>query len=196
MGTVIAIAIRRVLSRFFPPISRFNLLSLQLQLYPMSNIRGRGRGRGGVTSIVPSTSSHSHSRDFDDDDFDEPSHQLRNKYSTQLATTKELFPDWSDEDILQAIQDANGDVETTILRISEGAWPGCCWLLAAGCSHFITAHLHHTGHAQQWGAVTKKKVKKDQPAFTPSHPNTNTTTARGGFAHRGGRGGFGQSGLL
>jgi hypothetical protein len=88
----------------------------------MSNIRGRGRGRGGVTTATASsTTTHSNSRDFDDDDFDDQTASLRSKYSTQLSTTKELFPDWSDEDILQAIQDANGDVETTILRISEGA---------------------------------------------------------------------------
>ncbi|ORY79297.1 hypothetical protein BCR35DRAFT_96755 [Leucosporidium creatinivorum] len=133
----------------------------------MSNIRGRGRGRGGVTSTTTTTSTHhSSSRDFDDDDFDEQHSMLRSKYSSQLATTKELFPDWSDEDILQAIQDANGDVETTILRISEG-------------------------HAQQWGAVTKKKVKKEQPAFTPSQPSN--FAGRGGFANARGRGGFGSS---
>lgn len=86
----------------------------------MSNIRGRGRGRGG---IQPTVSLHAAApTPTSDDDFDEEAAALRSKYSTQLATTKELFPDWHDDDILQAIQDANGDVQVAILRISEGAW--------------------------------------------------------------------------
>lgn len=46
--------------------------------------------------------------------------QLRSKYQSKLATAKELFPDWTDEDILYAIHDANGDVEVAIVRMSEG----------------------------------------------------------------------------
>lgn len=88
----------------------------------MSNIRGRGRGRGGVLQSTTAQPSHSTSPSYneDSDDFDEQTQSLRLKYSSQLATTKELFPDWSDDDILGALQEANGDVEVTILRISEG----------------------------------------------------------------------------
>ena len=46
--------------------------------------------------------------------------QLRSKYQSKLATAKELFPDWTDEDVLYAIHDANGDVEVAIVRMSEG----------------------------------------------------------------------------
>lgn len=48
---------------------------------------------------------------------------LRSKYSSQLSTAKELFPDWTDEDILFALQEANGDVEVAIVRMSEGTSP-------------------------------------------------------------------------
>lgn len=46
--------------------------------------------------------------------------QLRSKYQSKLVTAKELFPDWTDEDILYAIHEANGDVEVAIVRMSEG----------------------------------------------------------------------------
>lgn len=46
--------------------------------------------------------------------------KLKSKYASQLSTLKELFANWSDEDLLFAIQDADGDLELTIERISEG----------------------------------------------------------------------------
>ena len=46
--------------------------------------------------------------------------KLKSKYSSQLSTLKELFTDWTDDDLLFAIQDANGDLEVAVDRISEG----------------------------------------------------------------------------
>lgn len=46
---------------------------------------------------------------------------LRTKYGSKLATAKELFPDWTDEDVLHAIHEASGDVEVAIVRMAEGA---------------------------------------------------------------------------
>jgi hypothetical protein len=37
-----------------------------------------------------------------------------------LTTLKELFPDWSDADLVLAIEQADGDLERTIELISEG----------------------------------------------------------------------------
>lgn len=53
---------------------------------------------------------------------DEPEdlRQLRQAHGSSLSTLKELFADWSEEDLLYAIQDAGGDLESTILRISDG----------------------------------------------------------------------------
>jgi len=53
---------------------------------------------------------------------DEPEdlRHLRRAHGGSLATLKELFADWSEEDLLYAIQDAGGDVEAAILRISDG----------------------------------------------------------------------------
>lgn len=46
--------------------------------------------------------------------------KLKSKYGSKLSTLRELFTDWSDEDLLFAIQDADGDLELTVDRISEG----------------------------------------------------------------------------
>jgi hypothetical protein len=35
---------------------------------------------------------------------------------------KELFPDWTDADLVLAIEDSDGDLERTIEKISEGEW--------------------------------------------------------------------------
>ncbi|CDR38544.1 RHTO0S03e10660g1_1 [Rhodotorula toruloides] len=121
--------------------------------------RGTGRprrGRGGVSAVVPAPT-----RDLEESD---EVRQLRAKYSDKLATAKELFPDWTDEDVLFAINEANGDVEVAIVRMSEGL-------------------------AQQWGAVKTKKDKKvEKAAAAPSVPVA-SLPSRGGFAARG-RGGF------
>jgi hypothetical protein len=48
---------------------------------------------------------------------------LKKKYSGKLATVKELFPDWTDEDIVYALQETDGDLEGTVERITEGTCP-------------------------------------------------------------------------
>jgi CUE domain len=50
--------------------------------------------------------------------------KLKAEYGTQLSTLRELFSDWSDEDLLYALQDADGDLELAALRISEGKSKG------------------------------------------------------------------------
>lgn len=100
------------------------------------------RGRGGITSAVSHASPSARDNEgklpvlaqyfveaIADSLNRSPDHQveetdevrsLRSKYSSQLSTAKELFPDWTDEDILFALQEANGDVEVAIVRMSEG----------------------------------------------------------------------------
>jgi hypothetical protein len=49
--------------------------------------------------------------------------ELKKRYSSQLTTLKELFPDWTDADLVLAIEEADGDLERTVERISEGEHP-------------------------------------------------------------------------
>ena len=43
-------------------------------------------------------------------------------YASKLSTIKEMFPDWTDEDLVFALQETSGDLERTIDRISEGTY--------------------------------------------------------------------------
>lgn len=96
--------------------------------------------------------------------------KLKAEYGTQLSTLRELFSTWSDEDLLYALQDADGELELAALRISEG------W-------------------ANQWDEVKGKKTKKETPqkqkpvATTdnqrPAKTERGVPSARGGFGGRG-----------
>lgn len=46
--------------------------------------------------------------------------ELKKRYQSQLSTLKELFPDWTDADLVLAIEDSDGDLQTTIEKISQG----------------------------------------------------------------------------
>lgn len=46
--------------------------------------------------------------------------QLKKKHANSLSTIKELFTDWTDEDLVFALEDADGDLEIAIERITEG----------------------------------------------------------------------------
>lgn len=48
--------------------------------------------------------------------------QLKKQYASKLGTVKEMFPDWTDEDIVFALQETDGDLESTIEQITEGMW--------------------------------------------------------------------------
>ncbi|KAF9150598.1 RNAPII degradation factor [Linnemannia schmuckeri] len=104
---------------------------------------------------------------------DEPEdlRQLRQAHGGSLSTLKELFADWSEEDLLYAIQDAGGDLESTILRISDG-------------------------HATQWGEVKGKKKTPKPKTTSEKQDFRSSNSQRGGFvgrgrgdSFRGGRGG-------
>lgn len=46
--------------------------------------------------------------------------ELKKMYASKLSTIKEMFPDWTDEDIVFALQETDGNLEGTIDRMSEG----------------------------------------------------------------------------
>lgn len=46
--------------------------------------------------------------------------KLKSKYSSQLSTLKVLFTEWTEEDLLFTLQEANDDLDLAIDRISEG----------------------------------------------------------------------------
>lgn len=92
--------------------------------------RGRGSARG-ARGGYSSRGGRAGPRSSKTDTADVPSMyedegeigQLKKKYATELPTLKELFPDWTDEDLVFALEDANGDLETAIEHITEGMIP-------------------------------------------------------------------------
>jgi len=94
-----------------------------------SGPRGRGSGRGGrgaFSSRGGRTSNRPTNGETPDISETIPIEdegelgELKKHYASKLDVIKEMFPDWTDEDIVFALQETDGDLESTIDRISEG----------------------------------------------------------------------------
>jgi hypothetical protein len=48
--------------------------------------------------------------------------ELKRRYQSELSTLKELFPGWTDVDLVLAIEESDGDLQSTIEKISEGEY--------------------------------------------------------------------------
>ncbi|KAJ8099148.1 hypothetical protein POJ06DRAFT_256123 [Lipomyces tetrasporus] len=138
------------------------------------------RGRSSYTSRGSAPSSRSNATALSDDISSEPAtmsssasvddtiQSLKAQYSAGLELLSELFPDWSEEDLLYLLSETSGDVEIAVTRITEG-------------------------HASQWGEVKKKSKErsKSKGPFTSSEyarPSGSASTrgrSRGGFESRG-----------
>jgi len=136
--------------------------------------------------------------------------QLKKLYSSQLSTIKEMFPDWTDEDIVFALQETDGDLQSTIERITEGMpllqHPSliCFACSIAFINKYFVAHgtlinCVYSGNVSQWGEVKKKnKDRSRSKAKDPAGPLTesvNVPSSRGGRGRgnfEGGRGGRGR----
>jgi hypothetical protein len=85
--------------------------------------RGSARGRGGYSSRG-GRGGRSHATNGDKlnapiEDEGEVG-QLKKKYGDKVSTIKEMFPDWTDEDIVFALQETDGDLVTAVDRITDG----------------------------------------------------------------------------
>lgn len=95
--------------------------------------RGRGSARGGRGgfSARGGRTARGHATNGEKADYtastsiedDGEVGQLKKKYGSKVTTIKEMFPDWTDEDIVFALQETNGDLETTVERITDGKPP-------------------------------------------------------------------------
>ena len=94
--------------------------------------RGRGSGRGGRGSYssqggrggTRQTNGNKTAEETATPTYEDEGEmgELRKMYSSSLSTVKEMFPNWTDEDIIYALQETQGDLQATIERISEGMW--------------------------------------------------------------------------
>ena len=81
---------------------------------------GRGghstRGRGGRGSV-----SKQGALDTAPVDEDDELGEIKSRYKAEIAMVKEIYPDWADPDIVFALQESDGDLQTTIEGIASGA---------------------------------------------------------------------------
>jgi hypothetical protein len=118
----------------------FHILRLPLentQPHKMSEVqarpsapRGRGSARGGRAGFGSrgGRGGRGHATNGDRAENIQPASieddgevaQLKKQYGSKVSTIKEMFPDWTDEDAVSALQETNGDLETTVERITDG----------------------------------------------------------------------------
>ena len=96
-----------------------------------SGPRGRGSGRGGRGGYS-SRGGRNSNRQINGDKPDVPDAvaseeedegemgELKRQYAPKISTIQDMFPGWTAEDIVFALQETNGDLESTIDRITEG----------------------------------------------------------------------------
>lgn len=93
-----------------------------------SGSRGRGGyrgGRGGYRGARVGSKSHTKSDDQENSAPSEPEEQgevgeLKKKYGDRVSTLRELCDGWSDEDLVYALKETNGDANLAFDRIQSG----------------------------------------------------------------------------
>ncbi|OAA36545.1 UBA-like protein [Beauveria brongniartii RCEF 3172] len=133
--------------------------------------RGRGSGRGGRGGFAgrggrrpngADKPEHSDSPAAFDDDADLG--ELRKLYGDKTSVIREMFPDWSEADVLFALQETNGDQSEAVTRIAEGT-------------------------ISQWGEVSKAKKPTRTKAKDTAPAAATTTSEQTTAAPRAARGG-------
>lgn len=106
-------------------------MSSEVQSRPAPS-RGRGTGRGGrgggySTRGGPSRVSNRGAAPNGDSHDTEPTledegeiGQLKQQYGSKISLINEMFPEWSDMDIVYALQEADGDENLAVTRIADG----------------------------------------------------------------------------
>jgi hypothetical protein len=78
-------------------------------------------GLGGTKNSPPESSDWAAQEDNSSTDTSEEVAQLKAKYSNQLKSLKEIFPDWTAEDLVFALQEVDGNIEIATDRIAGGS---------------------------------------------------------------------------
>ena len=83
----------------------------------------RGGGRAGARPAANGDSKHDTNSSLPTLDDEGEVGQLKQQYGTKVEVIKEMFPDWSEVDILFALRETDGDENLTVTRIAEGKLP-------------------------------------------------------------------------
>lgn len=143
--------------------------------------RGRGVGRGGRGGFSSRGGARGASRTTTNGDSKhEPDSlptledegeigDLKKLYGSKTGLIKEMFPDWSDVDILFALRETDGDENLTVTRIAEGT-------------------------ISQWGEVSKQKKDRSKSKAKDTFTTTTGTDASSTANTRHTRGGRSEGG--
>lgn len=89
--------------------------------------RGRGSGRGGRGGFAGRGGRRSNGENFKTADdnlgtFEDEGEfaELRKQYGDKTLVIREMFPDWSEPDVLYALKETNGDETEAVTRMAEG----------------------------------------------------------------------------
>ena len=47
--------------------------------------------------------------------------EMKKKYASELSMLKDMFPDWTDTDLVFALQETDGDIANTVDKITQGS---------------------------------------------------------------------------
>ncbi|CAK7565258.1 MAG: RNAPII degradation factor [Sporothrix epigloea] len=103
-------------------------MSFEVQSRPAASRGGRGATRGGRGGFAGRESTRrSNGNAKNQDNSSQPSledegeiGQLKKLYGAKTVLIREMFPDWSEVDILFALRETDGDENLTVTRIAEG----------------------------------------------------------------------------
>ncbi len=143
---------------------------------------GRGGYRGGQRTTSRSKREDTEQENIPPASLDDQGEvgELKRKYGDKVPLLREVCPGWSDEDLVFALQETNGDIEAAVDRISTGTQPDPIPLYST---------LTLAGNVSQWGEVKKKQPKSKESAPTSSETGATRGRGRGNFESRGrGRG--------
>ncbi|KAM0721253.1 hypothetical protein Q7P37_003541 [Cladosporium fusiforme] len=89
-----------------------------------SSMRGGrgGFGRGGARGGRKAPNGTSHDAGSFDESLDDQGElgEMKKKYASELSMLKDMFPDWTDVDLVFALDEADGDLPSTVDMITEG----------------------------------------------------------------------------
>ncbi|KAF2191063.1 hypothetical protein K469DRAFT_696808 [Zopfia rhizophila CBS 207.26] len=146
---------------------------VQTRTAPRGRSSARG-GRGGHGSRGPRSNKQTNGDHLTSTSIDTSADQgelgeLKRRYISQLTTLKELFPDWTDVDLVLAIEESDGDLQATIERISEG-------------------NVSQFSEVKKTKDRSRSKVKETSTVPADSGSGSRGPRIRGGEGVRGGRG--------
>jgi hypothetical protein len=132
--------------------------------------RGRGGFRGGRGGFRGGRTTSRTKREDNEQENIPPSDEsgemteLKRHFGDKIPFLQEVYPDWTDEDCVFALQETDGDIELTVDRISTGM---------SGCIPTLDSTNSATGSISQWSKVEKKHPKTKEAA-----PSSDTAPTR------------------